>query len=839
VADLVTLPANPRQVRQEQAQLLLDLGFKLFPLRPGSKEPLTPKGFHDAQSHPARVMTFLQNAGEPNYGIAYDGDKRYFLWDIDGGDGTGSSWREMFKALETQLGKLPPTWGQITPSGGWHLIYEWPEAAGTPPDGGKLLGFTVRWPDKGYIVGPGSVVNGIMYARIDGPNEIATLPMPWALAALDGVKQTKGGLIVLDGGGYQLPESVGEGGRYDAIRDFVASRYNRGLTEDEMWTLVRENLAPRFTVALTEWELKERFTRAVKGMAERLGPPAVSPDGTPNPAARISQLRERVDLSEIEMGGHKPGAFPPELLPEVLSKGLAGEVIENLSEMTKVSQVGMLTSLLTMWGGLFGCQTWFFGDQPSSIFSVLVGETGRAHKGTMTSAVWRALEGALDNKNALIAMPLKRQQISGLASGESIIWRLSEAKGQSQANPAHMVAIEREFEKPLKKMRSAKDGYQSTLGDVVREVFDGEMLQHIKVGSMTTVDPPYTLSILGNITPTALRQHLPPQIAHNGFGNRFLWVPVRDPEGSTLSGDESWNLHWEVIEALRAARDAWLNGAREFRLDKDASQRLSDYYEYLGELPKATQPMTVRLPTIAARLALAHASLDSAKSISREMVDRGIALTEYSRLGLGWCFANESGDEWTDTVYDAVVSAGSDGLPAPKVWALAQQHAPRVRRARVALVDGGLVTIERRAPGRGSAGGRPAEVWKAVLPEDGGGSSAGQGLSKGFSSGFFSPKSVLKEGFSSISAISLYTQEGPVPEQSDPAVASESSHSHPNSEKPLKNHYETSSELLVTADNETQTIKCHFYSDHQSEHRLIEGVWVCPICVHPDDEAQP
>ena len=68
------------------------------------------------------------------------------------------------------------------------------------------------------------------------------------------------------------------GRRYDAIRDYIASRYKRGLSEPEIWAGVLNVLAPRFAEALTVAELRSRFDRAWKDTSNRLGPPqAYSP----------------------------------------------------------------------------------------------------------------------------------------------------------------------------------------------------------------------------------------------------------------------------------------------------------------------------------------------------------------------------------------------------------------------------------------------------------------------------------------------------------------------------------------------------------------------------------
>jgi hypothetical protein len=80
-----------------------------------------------------------------------------------------------------------------------------------------------------------------------------------------------------NGHGYHLPEPGYAGSRYEAIRDYSASRYKRGLSREEIWRGVVDVLSPRFAEPLSEPELKERFDRALKDASRRLGEPLPDP----------------------------------------------------------------------------------------------------------------------------------------------------------------------------------------------------------------------------------------------------------------------------------------------------------------------------------------------------------------------------------------------------------------------------------------------------------------------------------------------------------------------------------------------------------------------------------
>ncbi len=215
------------------------------------------------------------------------------MFDLDDGGGADRPWRDRMLDLVAQHGPLPATKITTTPSGGRHAFYRWP--ADVPiPAGDELFGFTVRWPGRGYLVGPGSRIGDREYTA--GPvTEIADLPA--ALGRRRGRRAARGrghaaarGRITVTGG-FALPDRIPSGRRYAAVRDYVASRYNAGLGLDELWELVRTQVAPRFEVAKTEAELRADFDRVTAKIGERLGAPARAP--APAPVDRRRSRRAR------------------------------------------------------------------------------------------------------------------------------------------------------------------------------------------------------------------------------------------------------------------------------------------------------------------------------------------------------------------------------------------------------------------------------------------------------------------------------------------------------------------------------------------------------------------
>jgi hypothetical protein len=128
---------------------------RLLNLRENSKVPASSHGHHDALPQDKFVQT------GNNVGIALDG--QYLLVDID-------DWsnRAAVDLAEEILSLNPPPWGQKTPHGNHYLFSVPPGWKGTnvtlKDDSDKPFG---DLKSLGYLVAPGSIVNGCTYEVID------------------------------------------------------------------------------------------------------------------------------------------------------------------------------------------------------------------------------------------------------------------------------------------------------------------------------------------------------------------------------------------------------------------------------------------------------------------------------------------------------------------------------------------------------------------------------------------------------------------------------------------------------------------------------------------------
>jgi hypothetical protein len=280
-----------QEARLAEALRHVEMGFRVFSVWPTDpdgtcrcpngancvdspgKHPIPPNGFHAGSRDHGRVRAMLSAAIDPNYGLCWPEHdrRRVVILDIDGDD-----WKAKIEALKATHGPLPATKTTRTPSGGLHLFYLWPDDVPLP-DGNQFHGFVIRLPWKGYVVGPLSRIGTVAYLDL-GIDEIAELPRAWA----DGAATT-GALITVTGNGFVVPDVIPEGSRHDAIRDYVASRWNKGLPKDEIVELVRRVVVPRFAKPMPEERLAEEIERGFDTARRKWSEPAGASRPPPPP----------------------------------------------------------------------------------------------------------------------------------------------------------------------------------------------------------------------------------------------------------------------------------------------------------------------------------------------------------------------------------------------------------------------------------------------------------------------------------------------------------------------------------------------------------------------------
>ncbi len=263
--------------RIELALHMIEMGAAVFPLAPGSKQPLIAKrkgggGFLDAKPDPVGARTFLSHAGHPNYGVAFPEGSDTIVLDLDGGDrAKRPDWKADWQQLYERLGPPGLTYIVRTPSGGRHVYYRWDTARYGPiPPGDEMLGWTVRKPWKGYLVGPGSTVNGETYEPV-GAAAIADLPEAWARAAIaEKASRHHDATVTFTEHGAI---GVQTGHRHAYLRDQARHLRGVGLSGDALFTAVMD-----LNRQLPEPKSEDDVRRAIGDVEAKFDPDPIDPD---------------------------------------------------------------------------------------------------------------------------------------------------------------------------------------------------------------------------------------------------------------------------------------------------------------------------------------------------------------------------------------------------------------------------------------------------------------------------------------------------------------------------------------------------------------------------------
>jgi putative DNA primase/helicase len=175
------LPPSPT-VAIRAAHALASKGIPTFPCVPNEKRPLTRRGLHDATTDHGVIDAWARRW--PGANLAVPMGRRSGLLALDLDRKAGRDGAATLRALERDLGELPPTLTASTWSGGEHRFFRMPSAdvrnAAGKVAGVEAPGFDVRG-NGGYVLIAPSSIDGRAYAWRDR-RPPAELPTRWVAA---------------------------------------------------------------------------------------------------------------------------------------------------------------------------------------------------------------------------------------------------------------------------------------------------------------------------------------------------------------------------------------------------------------------------------------------------------------------------------------------------------------------------------------------------------------------------------------------------------------------------------------------------------------------------------
>lgn len=209
-------------------------GWHVFPVTQ-SKTPF-PKtnGCKDATTDEMEIRKFWDRFPDANIAIATGRKSGIFVLDVDVKDfKTGA---ESLDALEKEFGALPDSVECLTWSGGRQIYFKYPKDAEIYNSQSKIgKDLDIRG-EGGYVVAPGSIVNGRSYEWevAHHPDDVPVADAPgWLIDKAMEVKKEK----------YKLPEGdIPQGSQDDEMFRFACSLKGQGFTPDMVRSALKEAL---------------------------------------------------------------------------------------------------------------------------------------------------------------------------------------------------------------------------------------------------------------------------------------------------------------------------------------------------------------------------------------------------------------------------------------------------------------------------------------------------------------------------------------------------------------------------------------------------------------------
>lgn len=158
-------------------------GWHVFPLRPGTKRPAVDRGWETWATVDTATIEQRWASAPYNIGIA-TGPSGLVVIDLDAShDGSPHGRQKLLELAKESNESIPrATFTVTTPNDGWHLYFRAPAHVRIGNSIGRVGPYIDTRGIGGYVVGPGSVINGRRY-RIACPDSPAPLPV-WLRTAL-------------------------------------------------------------------------------------------------------------------------------------------------------------------------------------------------------------------------------------------------------------------------------------------------------------------------------------------------------------------------------------------------------------------------------------------------------------------------------------------------------------------------------------------------------------------------------------------------------------------------------------------------------------------------------
>jgi hypothetical protein len=383
--------------------------------------------------------------------------------------------------------------------------------------------------------------------------------------------------------------------------------------------------------------------------------------------------------------------------------GLAGDVVRAIDPHTEADPVAILLHQLTFFGNAIGRGPHYRvegTDHATNLFTVIVGDTSKARKGTAAGRV-REIFDIADKEWTSDCLH------SGLSTGEGLIALVRDVVDEDEIKPdKRAMIVETEFASVFTVMRRPGN----TLSRVLRDAWDrGDLKSLTKMLPIRATNA--LISIAGHITEEELRVAVTDLSMANGWANRFLFARVRRskllPLGGKLSRKKLTELGRLTAERIAQARSIDVVG-----MTPAARRHWARIYPDLSKgHPGLYGAITGRAEAQAIRLALLYALLDGKDKIDVQHLLAASAVWAYCEASARQIFGTRLGNPVAHEILGALTAADERGMTRTEISHLFKRHrrAEEIKTALETLTKQGKI----RNLGKSLTAGRSIERWAA------------------------------------------------------------------------------------------------------------------------------
>lgn len=410
------------------------------------------------------------------------------------------------------------------------------------------------------------------------------------------------------------------------------------------------------------------------------------------------------------------------VLSRVAMPGIVGEFIDLATNGSEADPAAVLLTFIPAMGCFMGPAPYHpigAGRQPCRLFTLLVGASSKARKGTSAEPVKLLISMLRKQYSPLAGMNVSPGPIG---SGEGLIFAVRDAgeKKKKDSDEPEDAGVEDKrllvFEGEFVNVINACNREGSTASGTTRNAWDSGDLEPLTKRERIKTTGAH-ISIVGHITENELRARMNKTDISNGFFNRFLFGCVRrsclQPFPPVLN-EQTPGLQNIVDRLGHALIKALKTG--EVLLHQDSRPVWAKLYRKLNNdvASGAFGDITSRADTQVLRIALIYALLDLSDCIMPAHLEAAAALWDYAESSARYLFSEVVEEE--DSIQQRILSFLETGpKKQTEIYELFNRNvkASDYIASLKSLQSVGRITQQQASPTKGA--GRPPVIWGLTL----------------------------------------------------------------------------------------------------------------------------